>query len=257
MQRQLGYPTLFFTIAPYEWSFPYHDWILDEMEKSLRSRLHLPAAETLHIAHVFKELVRGMLTGWNQRNSGESAQRQREDRTWTQHLLRCNDGSGRETVVNFFGRFEYQDGKRKEGTQQYHGRGSVHLHLLIWLENVEAIKLEEVLSASVPQEDKLLAAYVKGDATTGGRSVCPVYEGPSGWDAEEGKFRLHHSETDYCDGRRAYFPDIMDPLKCHQDVQIVDTDREGRWILGRYVGTYVAKFSDSMAEDGPTLTTFV
>ena len=94
MQRQLGYPTLFFTIAPYEWSFPYHDWILDEMAKSLRSRLHLPAAETLHIAHIFKELVRGMLTGWNQRNSGENAKRQRDDRTWSRHLLGCKDGSG-------------------------------------------------------------------------------------------------------------------------------------------------------------------
>ena len=34
MQRQLGYPTLFFTIAPYEWSLPYHRWIRDEAEKA-------------------------------------------------------------------------------------------------------------------------------------------------------------------------------------------------------------------------------
>ena len=27
MQRQLGFPTLFFTISPYEWSFPYHVWL--------------------------------------------------------------------------------------------------------------------------------------------------------------------------------------------------------------------------------------
>ena len=54
LQRQIGYPTLFFTIAPYEWSFPYHDYVLDEMAKALRSRLHLPAGETLHLAHVFK-----------------------------------------------------------------------------------------------------------------------------------------------------------------------------------------------------------
>ena len=49
LQRQLGYPTLFITIAPYEWSFPYHEWVLDEMEKQLRERLHLAGAETLHM----------------------------------------------------------------------------------------------------------------------------------------------------------------------------------------------------------------
>ena len=52
LQRQLGYPTLFITIAPYEWSFPYHEWVLDEMTKQLRARLHLAGAETLHITQV-------------------------------------------------------------------------------------------------------------------------------------------------------------------------------------------------------------
>jgi len=40
-QRQLGFPTLFFTMSPYEWSFPYHAWLTDELEKDLRTRLHL------------------------------------------------------------------------------------------------------------------------------------------------------------------------------------------------------------------------
>ena len=247
LQRQIGYPTLFFTIAPYEWSFPYHDWVLDEMGKSLRSRLHLPAGETLHITHVFKELVRGLLTGWNQKNTDPK----RADRKWTRHILGCKDGSGRETVVNFFGRFEFQDGKRKEGTQKYHGRGTPHLHLLVWNENIDSIKLEDSVSATVPKDDPLVAAYVTADATTHGTSVCDIHEGPSGWDAEEKKFRLHHTEEDYTDGRRAYFLDLMDALKCHQDIQLTDSDRDGRWILGRYVGTYVAKFSDSMAQETP------
>ena len=249
-QRQLGYPTLFFTISPYEWSFPQHDYVLDEMAKAYVSRLHLPAAETLHMVTVFKEIVRGALTGWNQRNDNPEVQRARLDRTWTEHSLSCKDGSGRSTVVTYFGRFEFQDGKRKEGTQKYHGRGSPHLHILIWLENIDAIKLEEQLSATVPKkDDAFTTAYVLGDATTPGKSACQVHEGKSGWDEEDCKFRLHHSEEDYCDGRRAYFLDFMEALKCHQDVQITDSDREGRWILGRYVGTYVAKFSDSMAQD--------
>ena len=55
------------------------------------------------------------------------------------------DGSGTETLVNFVIRLEFQDGKRKRyvnmeeaATQFYHGRGTVHLHMLLWLENAEA-----------------------------------------------------------------------------------------------------------------------
>ena len=32
--RQLGYPRVFWTLAPHEWSFPYHCWIRDEMGKT-------------------------------------------------------------------------------------------------------------------------------------------------------------------------------------------------------------------------------
>ena len=44
LQRQLGYPTMFVTKAPYEWSFPYHKWMVDEMAKDLKTRLHLQAS---------------------------------------------------------------------------------------------------------------------------------------------------------------------------------------------------------------------
>ena len=63
MVKQLGHPTLFVTISPYEWTFPYHEFVKDEMQKNLRSTLHLPIAETLHIAHVLMETVEGLLAG--------------------------------------------------------------------------------------------------------------------------------------------------------------------------------------------------
>jgi len=222
------------------------------MAKAYATRLQLPMAETLHIVSTFKEIVRGVLTGWNQRNDNPNVKRIRMDRTWTEHILADKSGS-QSTVITYFGRFEFQDGKRKEGTQKYHGSGRPHLHLLVWLQHVEAIQLENQLSATVGAEDDctdpFTSGYVTGDATTPGKSGCAVFEGNSGWDYEDHKFRLRHTETDYCDGRRTYFTNLMEALKCHQDVQIVDSDREGRWILGRYVGTYVAKFSDSMAQD--------
>ena len=122
LQRQLGFPGLFFTIAPYEWSFPYHCWLIDEMDKSLRSRLHLAPGESLHMAHVFVELMKGWFTGFASQTAG------RQDRTWKEQLLRTADGQP--MVANFFARLEYQDGKRKEGPSSTTGSGRVHMHAL-------------------------------------------------------------------------------------------------------------------------------
>ena len=82
-QRQLGWPSLFLTIAPYEWSFPYHRWLEDELVKSLCDRLHMPVAETLHIAHVLSQAVKGLLTGAN-----EGLQAKRE------HVFAAAEGNG-------------------------------------------------------------------------------------------------------------------------------------------------------------------
>ena len=38
LQKQVGLPYLFRTRAPYERSFPYHQWVLDEMAKTGRGR---------------------------------------------------------------------------------------------------------------------------------------------------------------------------------------------------------------------------
>ena len=65
------------------------------MTKLLRCRLRLPVAETLHIAHVLAQAVQGLLTGANNL------------------IFAAKDGTGRKTVLNFFGRLEYQDGKRR------------------------------------------------------------------------------------------------------------------------------------------------
>ena len=74
--RQLGYPKLFLTIAPCEWSFPFHMAVRDEMAKMLRTRLHLPVLETLHMSHVMMQTVRGLMVG----STGDSrSQRSQEE----------------------------------------------------------------------------------------------------------------------------------------------------------------------------------
>ena len=85
MVRQLGYPKIFWTISPYEWSMPYHQWLLDEMAKEMRGRLHLAVAESLHVTHVLIEVVRGLLAGVTGNKSKDP---------WRSHLLRAANEDG-------------------------------------------------------------------------------------------------------------------------------------------------------------------
>ena len=285
---QLGLPTLFITIAPYEclglvseffrflftgnhlhvfffsvftrspmhirWSFPYHKWVEDEAQKLLRGKLQLPVAETLHIAHVLAQAVQGLLTGANKQNHSGGR------KPWKSHIFSAKDGSGRKTVVNFFGRLEYQDGKRRRwvnqeeaATQFYHGRGTVHLHLLVWLKHIETVKLEESISASVPQDNPVMANLVEGSQRSWTGSGWQKENKASHFDSETGRLHLHHSDSDYCkrkpdgtpEGIRAYIIDVLAALFCHVDVQMSD----GRMLLLRYVSGYVPKFSDSFTTD--------
>ena len=55
MTRQCGYPAFFRTFAPYEWTLPYHVYMLDQTNKQERCRLQLPIHETLHSAHLMRQ----------------------------------------------------------------------------------------------------------------------------------------------------------------------------------------------------------
>ena len=123
-------------MAPWEFSFPYHAFVLDEMAKCGRGRMQSAGLETLHTAHVFTELNRGLYSGANKKG---------KDDGWKDHILAAEDGQVK-TVVNYFQRLEFQDGKRKLPTQDYHGSGRVHVHSLDYLQHVETIGLEHKFS---------------------------------------------------------------------------------------------------------------
>ena len=242
MQRQCGMPKLFRTRAPLERSFPYHIWILDEMAKCGKGRQELAGPETLHMAHVLKELDRGYFSGMNRRTAG------RADRWWTEHLLGAADGSGTQTVVNFTSRLEFQDGKRKAASQSYHGRGTIHSHSLDFLQNMEQIGLEEKILAVVPAKDEkpLLHGLVMDSQLDRRRSGVPPREEPSAWDPMDEVVLLQHKEEDYALHVRPYFPEAMEVTKCHEDVQQADPHNGA---LLRYVATYQAKFSNAFAKE--------
>jgi hypothetical protein len=100
LQRQLGCPQIFLTIAPYEWSFPWASWI-DQLRADMgRQVTGLSGPESLHIAHILKEVVRGAIAGV----SGS--------KPWTTHLLKDKLGSEK-LVEALVWRIEYQDGMKK------------------------------------------------------------------------------------------------------------------------------------------------
>ena len=242
MVRQLGPPVLFWTFAPYEWSFPYHIWIRDAMSKQLRGRLFLPLAETLHLAHVMSQLVRGLLTG---RSHGD----RREGGRWTAHLLAARDpASGRMLDLPFFARLEFQDGTRKAATQDYHGSGRPHVHVLVFCDHPQLLPLNAVASATIFDDrfHPALKQYILGSQRDQFKdSVRNVSLDPTHYDRVAGSWRLYHSPKDKAAGLRAFFPTIMDSLKCHQDLQV----GTGKGLLAAYVAKYVSKFSSSALDE--------
>ena len=208
------------------------------MQKELKSRLMLPVFETLHITHVLLQTVKGLLVG----NTGDKKQ-------WKSQLLKVVDSEGRQKTVHAFVRLEFQDGHRKAPTQDYHGSGRVHVHALVFADTADLpqLKLHNLMSATMPEDDAEMAGYVRGSQLDRRRhqSGWPVCDEPSRYDPETKKLHLHHTAADKADGLRAYLPDVMEALKCHQDIQLADD--EGA--LRSYVAKYVSKFSDSASDE--------
>ena len=109
------------------------------------------------------------------------------------------DGSTQPTIVNFFARLEFQDGKRKRyvdqaaTTQQfYHGRGTPHVHLLVWLSNAESIHLEKEIQATSPADNEQLKCLVEGSQRSYTGSGWPQYPKASHWDPKQRRLRLYN-----------------------------------------------------------------
>ena len=135
---QFGYPSLFITVNPYEWSFPFSKWICNVREMTGRCATTLPAFETIHIAHILEQLVRGYLTGSNQSS-------------WKKHLFNYRHRPSFSNINTYYYRFEFQQ------------RGTVHLHLLVWLKNISEIQFK-LIRGDIPYETREMAFLVKATA---------------------------------------------------------------------------------------------
>ncbi len=146
--RQRGYPPLFTTTAPFEWSFPYHVWVVDAMSKARLGRMRCAVFETLNQAHVILQVEKNFVAGANKKEM-------RRKRDHRDQLLQVDRDDGGEVDLSSFIRVEFQGGKRKAVTQDYHGSGRFHIHALHWVNGADrsrelkALRLDECMAATM------------------------------------------------------------------------------------------------------------
>ncbi|WP_422022095.1 hypothetical protein [Pyruvatibacter mobilis] len=203
-----------------------------------RQRLQLAGPEALHLAHLLTELFREWVCGGGRKFGDASA-------GWRSALFSATKPDGSRVKVNFVGRLEFQDGKRKEATQDYHGRGAVHLHGLVFADSIEPLALHEKFAASAPPEGNPLRGLVLDGQPSRTGSGWTIHEGESYTDPSAERVRLHHTAEDKRLGIRGYSPEVLDALKCHQDAQL----ERGTGLMLKYAATYLAKLGDGPGKE--------
>ena len=214
--RQFGFPSIFITISPFEWSFPCPPWLDHLRNKTGKDATELAIPETIHIAHVL-EYIRGYLCGSNTNR-------------WKNHLLAKKSDPSANNVTNYFYRFEFQK------------RGTPHAHILIWLDNMTEIDVTQ-LSATIPWGN-VEKAFLVYDLQKSRTSSLPLRQGPNRVLTENNQTYLafHHSRSDKGCNLHAFVPAVTGSLQCSMDVQSSD----GKAMLLKYVTSYVAKCHDAV-----------
>ena len=218
--RQFGYPSVFVTINPYEWTFPFPQWLKNAQQLTGCGPTKLAGFETIHIAHTLEQIVRGYLCGSN-------------DARWNKHVFSYNNRKGRSNINTYYYRFEFQK------------RGTVHLHLLVWLKNIKKIQ-HQLVRADIPYEDVDVAFLVR-KLQPSDRDSLPLNNNPSGFQSTEGvtTLSLYHPHEAFALNLRSYISTVIPTLQYRMDFQTAD----GRSMLLKYVTSYVSKWKDAYSND--------
>jgi hypothetical protein len=214
--NQFGSPSVFLTISPYEWSFPVPPWLSSLRNLTGKGPTQLAAYETIHITHVLEQIIRGYLCGSN-------------DNKWSNPVFNYNNISSFSNIQTYFYRFEFQ------------GRGTVHVHLLVWLKDLKRIRLN-LLRADIPWHHPDLS-FLVSNLQKSDKGAMPFNASSTEVLSSNGtaSLRLHHPADAFVLNLRGYISSIVPSLKCRMDVQTSD----GHGMLLRYVTSYVSKWQDS------------
>ncbi|CAE7944902.1 unnamed protein product, partial [Symbiodinium necroappetens] len=171
-----------------------------------------------------------------------------------EHVFTSGEGPGK--VRHWVAKLEFQDGKRKRhvyrNSQFYHGRGTVHVHILLWLSDMHAMDLSAKIRADIPGESEPeMRDLVIGSQLDYTSSGWPMREEPTEVTEKEQQLKLHHPREAFEKYCRAYVSDVLAALRCHVDVQASD----GRAMILKYCASdspakgYLPKFSSSFAAE--------
>ena len=147
---QFGRPSLFITTSPYEWTFPFPPW-LDNLRVTTGygPTNFNPIGNKMHIINTVEQTVRGYMCGSNLNR-------------WSNHLFNYNRQKKKTNALTYFYRFEFQD------------RGTVHLHMPVWLKDMTKMKLDAI-RADIPWQNKTLAEKVL-DLQPSDKPGIPLFE---------------------------------------------------------------------------------
>ena len=218
--NQFGPPDLFITISPFEWTFPQPPWLQKLREQTGHGPTNLSAFETIHIVNVLEQVVRGYLTGSNSNR-------------WTTQVFNYDYKKDKKNVKTYFYHFEFQD------------RGTVHLHMLVWLTDMTKVKLN-VFRADVPWNKPDLA-YLASDLQKSNTSALHLKTTATEVTTDQGTptLSLYHPADAFELNLRGYISSLLPSLKCRMDVQSSD----GKGMILKYVASYVSKWHDAYAND--------
>ena len=220
--HQFGVPDVFITISPFEWSFPFANWLSSLRHIAGKGPTEIAGYETFNIAHVLEQIVRGYLCGSNSQK-------------WTNHLFSYNRSSTQKNIKTYFYRFEFQK------------RGTLHLHMLVWLHNMTKIQ-RQFFRADIPHDKADLAFYAHKLQPSDKPSNCLNLQTAESYiSMENGKYvhHLKHPAEEFALNLRAYISTLLPVLKCRMDYQTTD----GAAMLLHYVTSYVTKFQESVSLD--------
>lgn len=218
--KQFGYPSLFITISPSEWSFPRPPW-LDQLESLTgRGPTQLAAFETIHIVNTLEQLVRGYLCGSN-------------DGRWKSHFFSYQRLPSRKNILNYFYRFEFQ------------ARGTVHIHMLIWLKSIKHIPLDNI-RADIPFADQD-QAFLVYNLQQSDKDALPFHDGDTDVFVNDKRetLRICHPAEAFAENIRGYISAVLPALRCRMDVQ----SSNGHGMVLKYVSSYVSKCHDGFKSD--------
>ena len=220
--HQYGFPSLFITISPYEWTFLFPPFIEHIHKTYGKDATEVPSLETIHIAHVLEQVARGYLTGGNCNR-------------WRTHLFSNVQDPSSKNVQTFFYRFEFQQ------------QGTVHLHMLVWLHDLSSIRAD-LVHASVPWENAH-DAFLVANTQKSDKSCLPVNNAPDSFITDgcgNTSLQFHYTEDDAQRNIRGYVTTLLGSLRCRTDVQVAD----GKAMLLKYVSSYVTKMHESATSEG-------